>query len=218
MTPASTLAAALETALDLYLKQDPGALQRCAEMEAKVIQMDITGLGLSLYFMPGAEGVLVAGHYEGEPDTRLRGSPFGFARLSLGSREQGELRSKRGRPGVDALFDGTVEILGDSDTGQQFQDMLSAVDWDWEEQLSQLTGDVVAHQAGRLARETMQFISNSSRTLQQDISEYLQEEARLLPAGIEVGYFLAEVDQLRADVDRLNARVDRLAQTRDPKA
>ena len=111
-----------------------------------------------------------------------------------------------------------MEILGDSDTGQQFQDMLSAVDWDWEEQLSQLTGDVVAHQAGRLAREAIQFISNSSRTLQQDISEYLQEEARLLPARIEVGYFLEEVDQLRADVDRLSARVDRLSQTRDPKA
>lgn len=205
MTPASTLAAALETALDLYLKQDPGALQRCAEMEGKVIELDITGLGLSLYFMPGAEGVLVAGHYEGEPDTRLRGSPFGFARLSLGSRE-------------DALFEGTVEIQGDSDTGQRFQDILSSVDWDWEEQLSQLTGDVIAHQAASLARMATQFINNSSRTLQQDISEYLQEEARLLPARIEVGYFLAEVDQLRADVDRLSERVERLSQTRDPKA
>ena len=204
MTPASTLAAALETALDLYLKQDPGALQRCAEMEGKVIELDITGLGLSLYFMPGAEGVLVAGHYEGKPDTRLRGSPFGFARLSLGSRE-------------DSLFEGAVEIQGDSDTGQQFQDILSAVDWDWEEQLSQIVGDVIAHQAGNLARNARQFINNSRSTLQQNISEYLQEEARLLPATIEVGYFLEEVDQLRADVDRLTARVDRLSQIRDSK-
>jgi len=173
---------------------------------------------ISLDFMPGAEGILVAGHYEGEPDTRLRGSPFGFARLSLGSREQGELRSKRGRPGVDALFEGVVEIQGDSDTGQQFQDILSAADWDWEEQLSRLTGDVIAHQAGKLARKAAQFIKDSRSTLQQDISEYLQEEARLLPARIELGYFLEEVDQLRADVDRLSARVDRLSHTRGSKA
>ena len=77
---------------------------------------------------------------------------------------------------------------------------------------------MIAHQVGSLARKATQFINNSSRTLQQDISEYLQEEARLLPARIEVGYFLAEVDQLRADVDRLSERVERLSQTRDPKA
>ncbi len=217
MNPASTLAAALETALDLYLKQDPDALPRCTKLEGKIIALDITGLGLSLYFMPGAEGIMVAGHYEGEVDTRLRGSPFDLARLTLGPREQGELRSKRGRPGADALFEGAVQIQGDTETAQHFQDILSAVDWDWEEQLSHVTGDVIAHQTGNLARKTAQFINNSRDTLQQDVSEYLQEEARLLPARIEVGYFLEEVDQLRADVDRLTARVDRLSQTRDTK-
>ena len=205
MTPASTLAAALETALDLYLKQDPGALQRCAEMDGKVIALDVTGLDLSLYFMPGADGILVAGHYEGEADTRLRASPLGFARLSLGPRE-------------DALFEGAVDIQGDTETGQQFQDILSAVDWDWEEQLSRITGDVIAHQTGKLARKATQFIKNSRNTLQQDVSEYLQEEVRLLPARTEVDYFLEEVDQLRADVDRLSARVDRLFRTPDSNA
>ena len=205
MTPASTLAAALESALDLYLKQDPGALQRCAEMDGKVIALDVTGLDLSLYFMPGADGILVAGHYEGEPDTRLRASPLGLARLSLGPRE-------------DALFEGAVDIQGDTDTGEQFQNILSAVDLDWEEQLSRITGDVIAHQTGKLARKVTQFIKNSHNTLQQDVSEYLQEEARLLPARTEVDYFLEEVDQLRADVDRLSARVDRLFRTPDSNA
>jgi len=205
LTPASTLAAALESALDLYLKQDPGALQRCAEMDGKVIALDVTGLDLSLYFMPGADGILVAGHYEGEADTRLRASPLGFARLSLGPRE-------------DALFEGAVDIQGDTETGQQFQDILSAVDWDWEEQLSRITGDVIAHQTGSLARKVTQFIKSSRSTLQQDVSEYLQEEVRLLPARTEVDYFLEEVDQLRADVDRLSARVDRLIRTPDSNA
>ncbi|MFQ5644795.1 MAG: SCP2 domain-containing protein [Thiogranum sp.] len=205
MTPASTLAAALETALDLYLKQDPDTLQRCAALEGKIIALDITGLNLSLYFMPGATGILVASRYEGEPDTRLRGSPFGLARLSLGSRE-------------DALFEGIVEIQGDTETGQQFQDILSAVDLDWEEMLARVTGDVIAHQTGNLARKAAQFLDNSRNTLQQDLSEYLQEEARLLPTGIETDYFLEEVDQLRAGVDRLAARIHRLAHTRDSDA
>jgi len=205
LTPATTLAAALETALELYLKQDAGALQQCANMDGKVIAVEITGLGLALYFMPGADGIRVAGYYEGEADTRLRGSPIGFAKLALGSRE-------------DTLFEGTVEIQGDTEAGQQFQDILSAVDWDWEEQLSRVTGDVIAHQAGNLARKVTQFARDSSSTLQQDVSEYIQEETRLLPARIEVDYFLEDVDQLRTDVDRMTARVDRLLQARDTKS
>jgi len=197
LTPASTLAAALETGLDFYLKRDTGALRRCAALECKVIALDITGLNLSLYFMPGPTGILVAANYEGEADTRLRGSPFGFARLSLGVKE-------------DALFSGVVEIQGDTEIGQQFQDILSAADLDWEEALSRVTGDVIAHQAGKLVRTATQFMDTSRHILQQDLSEYLQEETRLLPTRIEAGYFLEDVDRLRADVDRLAARIQRL--------
>ena len=70
MTPAAALAAALESALDLYLQQDPEALRRCGGMEGKVIALDITGLGVSLYFLPGPDGIQVVGHFEGQADTR----------------------------------------------------------------------------------------------------------------------------------------------------
>lgn len=199
MTPASALAAALETALDLYLKQEPEALRRCGDMTGKVIAMDITGLGMSLYFLPGPDGIQVLSHYEGEADTRLRGSPLGLARMSLGSRD-------------DALFEGAVDLQGDTDTGQQLQDILSGTDWDWEEQLSRFTGDIVAHQVGVLARRTRHFLATSRDTLERDTSEYLQEESLLLPCRSEVEQFLAEVDGLRADLDRLSARVERLLQ------
>jgi ubiquinone biosynthesis protein UbiJ len=200
VTAASALAAALESALDLYLRQDPQALRRCGSMEGKVIALDITGLGVSLYFFPGPDGIQVLGHYEGEADTRLRGSPLGFARMSLGSRD-------------DTLFEGAVDIQGDTETGQQLQDILASAEWDWEEQLSRFTGDVVAHQVGTLARRARRLLGSSRDTLERDISEYLQEESHLLPCRIEVDRFLAEVDRLRADLDRLSARVERLLQT-----
>jgi ubiquinone biosynthesis protein UbiJ len=197
MNPATSLAAALERALELYLKQDPQAIQQCSAMEGKIIGLEIKGLGLSLYFLPGSDGIQVASHYEGDVDTLLSGSPLGFARLALGSRE-------------DALFQGAVEIRGDTETGEQFQDLLANADWDWEEQLSHLTGDVIARQIGNLARVSGRFISDSRHTLEQDVAEYLQEEARWLPTRSEVDYFFSRVDQLRSDVDRLDARIQRL--------
>jgi ubiquinone biosynthesis protein UbiJ len=197
VTLAPTLAATLENALNLYLRQAPDALQHAAELQDKTIAISITGTGLTFYFLPAPEGVQVLSHYEGNVDTHLTGTPLGFARLALNNRE-------------DALFQGAVKIEGDTDTGQAFQDLLSGVDWDWEEQLSRVTGDVVAHQAGKLARQAKQFLGDSRDTLAEDCSEYLQEEARLLPTQIEVDYFLADVDQLRDDVERLEARVKRL--------
>lgn len=201
--PAPTLAAALENALNLYLKQDPDALQRTAQLHGKVVAVSLTGTGLTLYFLPDRDGVQVLSHYEGDTDTHLTGTPLGFARLALDSRE-------------DALFQGAVKIDGDTETGQAFQDLLAGVDWDWEEQLSRVTGDVIAHQTGKLAKQAKQLLVDSRDTLAQDCSEYLQEEAQWLPTQTEVDYFLADVDRLRDDVERLEARVKRLLQAGDP--
>ncbi|VAW79275.1 hypothetical protein MNBD_GAMMA14-659 [hydrothermal vent metagenome] len=204
MSTPALLSAALESAFDLYLRQDPDALQRCAALQDKVIAVNLTGTDFTLYFLPDAEGIKVLTCYEGEPDTLLRGTPAGFARLALEARE-------------DALFHGAVEISGDTEIGQQFQDLLTGVDWDWEEQLSKITGDMVAHQVGKLARRGQKWLGETSETLQQDVTEYLQEEAQLLPTRVEIKTFLDDVDQLRADTDRLSARVDRLLKIQGPE-
>jgi ubiquinone biosynthesis protein UbiJ len=204
MTHATALAAALEEALDLYLEQDPQALRQCGALNGKIIALEISGLGISLYFFPGSNGIQVMSRFEGEADTVLTASPLGLAKLALGSRE-------------DALFQGAVEIRGDTETGRQFQDLLANTDWDWEERVSHVTGDVIARQLGNLFRLSGKFIGESGRTLAQDITEYLQEEARWLPTRTEVNYFLNDIDELRSDVDRVDARVQRLMQIMDSK-
>jgi ubiquinone biosynthesis accessory factor UbiJ len=190
--------AALEAALNRYLALDPDTLARMAELEGRVIGLQWRGTDLALYFLPGPGGVQVLNHYEGEPDTLLSGSPLALAELGLGGdRER-------------ALFSGAVEIHGDTASGQRFQQILEAMDIDWEEHLARLIGDVAAHQAARLAREGQQYLRGSADTLRQDLGEYLTEESRLLPARIEVENFLADIDRLRMDTDRLEARVLRL--------
>ena len=199
---APTLAAALESALGVYLRQDPGNAQRAAALQGRVIALSLTGTGLTLYFLPDASGVQVLSRYEGNVDTHLTGTPLGFARLALDRRE-------------DALFQGAVKIDGDTSIGQQFQDLLAGTDWDWEEQLSHVTGDVIAHQAGRLAAQVGRLLHDTRDTLADDCSEYLQEESRLLPTRIEVRYFLDNVDNLRDATERLQARVERLQRNLD---
>jgi ubiquinone biosynthesis protein UbiJ len=197
VTTVSTLAAALESALDLFLKQDASRLEHCSVLTGKCIAIALTGTGITLYFLPDRDGVQVLSEYEGDVDTLLTGTPLGFARLGIDSRE-------------DALFQGAVQIEGDTATGQQFQDIFAGSSWDWEEQLSRFTGDIIAHQTGNLVRHAQRFIRNTGKSFADNTSEYLQEEARLLPTRCEISYFLEDVDKLRTDTDRLEARVERL--------
>jgi len=191
------LSAAVETACNRYLALDPRSLEHLAALQGRVIALQVSGPELTLYFLPGPEGVQVLGHYEGVPDTRLRGTPLALARLGA-------------RSDTGAVIGGAVTIEGDTDAGQRFKEALSGVELDWEEWLARLTGDVAAHQLGSGARRAGDYLRRSAGTLADDMGEYLQEEARVLPTRVEVENFLDDVDRLRADHDRLAARVGRL--------
>ena len=88
--------------------------------------------------------------------------------------------------------------------------ILDGIDIDWEEHLSRVTGDVLAHQVGNVARGMLEWGRNTLDTVSRDVAEYLHEESRDLPTRGEVDEFLARIDTLRLDVDRLEARVQRL--------
>ena len=199
MNAALTLAAVLETAINRWLRLDETSLDRLQPLQGRIIEWYIDGLGRSLYFVPGPQSMQVLSRYEGEVDTTIS--------AGLG----GLLQSLTRRP-EDALFEHSLRISGDTELGQAFQDLLTSVDVDWEEQLSHITGDSIAHQAGKTLRALQLWLSDSSRTLRLDLSEYLQEEARILPTRIEIQHFLDQVDQLRTDTDRLEARIRRLRQ------
>jgi len=188
----------LESAVNHWLGLDPDNRTRLAALENRCICIDLTWPGLQLYLYPGSEGIRISGRHEGDADTTLHGSPLALARLGIG----GDIGK--------TLFSGEVTISGDVDTGQAFKAILDDMDIDWEEHLSRLTGDVVAHQLGNAARRAGGMLRHGRVTLEQDIGEYLKEELRVLPARIEVENFAADVTRLRTDTDRLAARILRL--------
>ncbi len=202
ITPSTWFAGVVETACNSALAQDPEVRERLGALEGKVIAVELLGLGIRLFFFPHAQGVQVLSHYEGEADTTvLRGAPLSLLRLSLSAKP------------ADELFAGGVELRGDTATGQAFQDILRALDLDWEELLSRVAGDDIAHQTGRLLRSAGAQLRHTGRTVEMNVSEYLHEEADLLVNRHAIDDFLHAVDDLRSDADRLEARVHRLEAT-----
>jgi ubiquinone biosynthesis protein UbiJ len=201
MQPTVVALAALEAAINAYLRLDPATVRRLAQLSGKVIAVELRGIGFTLFVLPGPERVQVLGRYEGEPDACLRGTPLALARMGLAADASAP------------LFAGEVTISGDVELGQAFKAALDAMEVDWEEHLSRIVGDVLAHQLGNLARGFAAWVGRSGELLGSNLGEYLQEERRALPHPLELEGFLAEVDELRNDVERLEARVQRLLAT-----
>jgi ubiquinone biosynthesis protein UbiJ len=188
---------ALEVAFNAALALDPETLQRLAKLEGKVIALELQAPALTLFVAPHAKGLRLMAWFDGVPDTTLTGTPAGFLRLASGT------------PG-SGMFSGDVAIRGDVELGRQFKRIFSALDFDWEEHLSHLTGDVIAHQAGNLLRGFGAWVREAGENLRQGTGDYLKEESGALPTRPEVEAFARAVEALRADTDRLEARIKHL--------
>jgi ubiquinone biosynthesis protein UbiJ len=197
---AMSITAGLETALNTALRLDPAAYGRLAKFADKVIAIELQGLELILYLLPGPHGITLMSQYPAEPDTVLAGTPLAMAKMALGP------------DASKVLFAGEVTIRGDVETGQRFKRLLDELDIDWEEQLSRYSGDIVAHKFGDLVRATAAWGQQALKILGQDAAEYLQQEGQDLPIPAAVRQFLHDVDSLRDDTARLEARLARLRQ------
>jgi len=194
----TAITASIEMAVNRILQLDEDTLARLQDLQGKVIAIEMSGLDVSLYLIPGPDKLFVYGRFEGEPDTVLRGTPVALMRMGLAEHAG------------DVLFAGDVEISGDVELGQQFSEILDTLDIDWEEHLSHVTGDLVAHKLGNVVRDALSWGQQTVNTLRQDVAEYLQEENETLPNYDEMESYLSQVDILREDVDRMEARVRRL--------
>ena len=203
MAAADSLRAALEILLNRLLALDPETAEAFGRYEGRVIGLEIRGTGLRLLFVPGRGRIQLLGDIDRAPDALVRATPGALLRLRL-SREP-----------VEGLFQGEVEFLGDTALAQGFFRTLGRLEIDWEELLSRALGDPVAHALGRLVRAGRSHLEETAETLRQDLSEYLTEEARLLPTRAECEDFGEAVERLRDDVERLEARVRRLERALD---
>lgn len=203
----ATFLTAIEKAINRYLALDPVSLERLSSYCDKTVAVEISGLNFTFYILIKDKGVVVFQQEPDKIDTWLVGTPVSLMKMGL---------SNKAVETENILFSGEVEIRGDVELGQALKTVFNEIDVDPEEQLSKITGDVVAHQVGNLVRGGMQWGRNSLQTLELDLAEYLQEEIHFVPRREEVDSFLSAVDQLRSDVDRMEARVKRLSVVHSP--
>ncbi len=192
----------VEDGVNRALRADPDMAARLAPLAGRVCRIELADLGITFDAAPDATGLRLGPAGSQAPDVTLRGSLLAIARLATGN---GRLPASS-----------RAEIAGDAELAHAFARALREFDPDWEEELSRYIGDVAAHLIGKTFRAARAWTADARTRVRADVSEYLREEARLLPDHAAVAAFIAEVDRLRADADRLAARVENLLRSKGP--
>jgi ubiquinone biosynthesis accessory factor UbiJ len=204
VTARSMAAGGLQVILNRFLELDPELAEGVAELEGSVLEVHFQGIDKRIQLHPSAAGVSVVpvdGNGQQSavvPDVTISGPPFTLLRL-LGSLES-----------VDGVLPPDVSISGELLLLRKLTRLARRANIDWEEPLSKLFGDSVAHEMGRGVRGFASWAVAAAGTFACDMGEYLREERRLSPTRLEVDDFSTRVDQARDDVERLEFRVARL--------
>lgn len=191
----------IEAGLNRILALDPDTPQRIGPLEGHRIDVALSepDLHFRLHIREGAARLAPIENDAEAADARVEATAAGLLALAASGGERGR--------GV--RFEGDIAVV------QSLRQFVAGLDIDFEEQLSRLTGDVIAHEVGRGVRGGHRWLRHAGATFLANLGEYLTEERGLIPPEAELAAFVDDVDRLRADADRLEARVRRLARRLD---
>lgn len=174
----------LSSLINRILDRDPEKSERLAKYNSKVIQLELLPLALNLYLIIENTHLRIARENDTSPDVSIR---------------------------VTTHKD--IEVSGDLIFLQDFKNILSDIDPDWEEGLSKIIGDPLAHAVGDFFRTAQDTQKTFRQQFGRNLTEYLQEETECLPTRHEIEDFYKAVDKLYLDTERLDARLALLDKT-----
>ena len=104
-----------------------------------------------------------------------------------------------------------IKIDGDTHLATQVSNVLQKLRWDIEDDMSHLVGDIAASKISKSSHKVLQTVKKQSIDITEMVSEYWQEEIKILAKKHQVERFITDVDVLRSDTARFEKRLQKLS-------
>jgi ubiquinone biosynthesis protein UbiJ len=183
-------------AVNHVLRSHPWALDKLRLFQGRTARLECGPLRSLLLVRP--DGELADPPRDSIPDAVLRFTPGQLLRLLA----------------HDAAVLSEIEIEGDTAFAATLTGLWRDVEWDVEEDLSVVFGDIAAHRMADAGRRTLAWGRYAARSATQTFAEYWTEERPLVARGRDITAFNADVARLRDEAARLEQRVQNLAARR----
>ncbi len=157
------LAQTLETAINKVLQLDMESPARVNKLQGRLLQVDLKGLAITLFFTFKHGVVRVKLEADGQPDTVISGTPV--ALFSIAEPEGAEW----------GLPDSKVQINGDASLARDLERIFSKLEPDWEGPLAGMFGDVAGHQIAQGLKQGAQTTRDTARSASKVLSEIIKD-------------------------------------------
>lgn len=179
-------------AINHLLNNEPRAKARIAAHAGKVALFDLGILNVKL--KAGADGFVEAAADADAPQVTIHVKPADLP-LILQHR--------------DRAFS-YVRIDGDADFANAISQVSQMAQWDAEEDLSKVVGDIAAVRLVAGGKAVVDGVKSAQQNIAENVAEYFLEENPMLVRSRAVNDFASEVAALRDGIERLSKRVDKL--------
>jgi len=157
------LALALETAINHVLQLDMESPSRVKKLHGRLLQLDIEGLNITLFFTFKHGVVRVRLDSNSVPDTTISGTPV--ALFSMAEPEGAEW----------GLPESKVQINGDASLARDLERIFSKLEPDWEGQLAGMLGDVAGHQAAEGLRQGVETARETAKAASKVLADIIKD-------------------------------------------
>ena len=157
------LALALETAINQVLQLDLESPSRVYKLEGRLLQVDLEGLNITLYFTFKHGLVRVRLEADTTPDTVISGTPV--ALFSMAEPEDADW----------GLPDSKVQINGDASLARDLERIFSKLEPDWEGPLAGMLGDVAGHQLAQGIRQGVETARETASAASKIFSDFVKD-------------------------------------------
>lgn len=188
----------LAKTINSYLKLDPESTRRLETLQHNVITIELLPFHFIFQCAFTKAGIHIKPGETLPATTKMIGTPLQM----LGAMIAKENRHR--------FFADDLVIQGNAEIGLQLVELFDAMQIDWEEYAAHIAGDTTAHHIGRAARGIKKWFNRIETSFTHNVSEYIQEERRWLPAREALQDFFDDIDRLRMDTDRMEARINML--------
>ena len=146
--------------IDHVLNQNDWMREKLSQYENKVIALIIGPFTFD--FIVCSDGNLKTIKNPSNSDTKIQMSIDAFIKTFITKEKKG------------------INISGDINLARDFADILSAIEWDIEDDLSRIFGDIVAHEISQAGKSFMQQNKRNVLEISGALVEFWQEENKIL--------------------------------------
>jgi ubiquinone biosynthesis protein UbiJ len=178
-------------AINHVLGAQPWARERLAPFAGRIVELRLLPLP-DLRLGITADGLVGPAQAKASPDLSINIKPTALPHLFR----------------RDEAIMSHVDITGAADLAQVVQLLFRELQWDYEEDLSRVFGDVLAHRLAGAGRDFFAWQREAGLRTAQNFAEYWTEEQPLIARRDDLADFSHAVDTLRDDVERLEKRIE----------